>query len=223
MTDAIQIFLGDCLKLLPSLPDGCIDMVLADLPYGMVDCEWDVRIPLEPLWGELWRVCKRNAAIVMFAQQPFATDLINSARRFFRYEWVWRKTKAVGFLNSKKMPLRAHELALVFYRFLPTYNPQMRQAKVIRKGPRNHFGSSIVYGKQGSCEPWRENGLRYPVDVITTGRDCAESATAADVCRKPCNLLEMLVRTYTNEGETVLDPTMGSGSTGVARGGFGRG
>ncbi|MBQ7251808.1 MAG: site-specific DNA-methyltransferase [Kiritimatiellae bacterium] len=208
-----------------TLPDGSVDMICADLPYGTTACPWDRRFPMEPLWEQFWRVAKRNAAICLFAQQPFATDLINAARKWFRYEWVWVKTRAGGPLNAKKMPLRGHELVLVFYRALPTYHPQMRKAKALRGNlyyrPRQPgSGDSEVYGCRASVRDWRETGMRYPVDVVTIkskAQQCRHAPT-----EKPVELLEMLVRTYTDPGELVLDPTMGSGSCGVACANAGR-
>lgn len=214
MEDGAKLLHGDCLDILPTLPDGCADMICADLPYGMTNCSWDKLVPLEPLWRELWRVAKHNAAVCMFAQQPFATDLINSARKFFRYEWVWVKTIAGGNLNANRMPLRSHELILVFYRKMPKYNPQFRETERLVAGTRVHWGSH-VYGKtrEGKTS-WQENGLRYPRDVVT----CMSMNHANMIAptEKPVPLLEMLAETYTDAGETILDPTMGSGSMGVA-------
>ena len=116
---------GDCLEIMPAMRPGIFDLILCDLPYGITDLEWDKRISMEPLWREYWRLLKPNGTVVLTAQQPFATDLIQAARKFFRYELIWEKSCALGFLNAKKMPLRAHENLLVFYRALPVYNPQM--------------------------------------------------------------------------------------------------
>lgn len=120
---------GDCLELMKELPAGSVDAIICDPPYGITDCAFDVRIPFEPMWEQFKRVTKRNAAIVLFSQMPFGAELIMSNRKMFRYEWIWEKSLGVGFLNAKKMPLRAHENILIFYGALPTYNPQMWKGK----------------------------------------------------------------------------------------------
>lgn len=230
MTRPVQLFHGDCLDLLPSIPDGSVDMICADLPYGTTNCHWDKRIPMEPLWREFWRVAKHNAAVCLFAQQPFATDLINAARKWFRYEWVWVKTQQVGFFNCKKMPMRLHELIVVFYRALPKYNPIMRKVERGQLGRRR--GNSdwkhvcghiygIVQRKAAPAWSYTENHTRYPVDVLEFsnwnrmlfGRSQSDTRHPTE---KPTSILEYLAKTYTDAGETILDPTMGSGSMGVA-------
>ena len=124
---------GDCLKLLKEIPDGSVDMILTDLPFGTTDCSWDIRLPLDEMWTQFKRVTKRNAAIVLFSQLPFACDLINANRKNFRYEIVWEKSVPVGFFNANKMPLRCHENILVFYQQLPTYNPQFTSGKAYQR------------------------------------------------------------------------------------------
>lgn len=121
--DTIKLFKGDCLQLMNNISDNQIDMILCDLPYGITKCKWDNVIPFEPLWNQYNRIIKRNGAIILFSAQPFTTDLIQSNRKMFRYEIIWKKTMATGFLNARKMPLKAHENILVFYKRLPTYNP----------------------------------------------------------------------------------------------------
>ena len=203
---------GDCLELMKEIADGSVDMILTDLPYGITDCAFDVRIPFEPMWEHFKRVTKKNAAIVLFSQMPFGAELIMSNRKMFRYEWIWEKSLGVGFLNAKKMPLRCHENILVFYRALPTYNPQFTKGKpYIAK-----FLGSNNYGKQKSDGIKNHlDGNRYPRDVVyyTSTMGFEENFSPQ---QKPVALLEYLIRTYTNAGETVLDATMGSGSTGVA-------
>lgn len=162
---------GDCMELMSRIPDGSIDMVLSDLPYGTTRCRWDTPINLQELWKQYRRVVKENGAIVLFSAQPFTTELISSNKAMYRYEWIWRKTQPSGFMNAKKMPLRTHENIEIFYRKPPTYNPQMTHG---HKSKRLH------------------------------------------PTQKPVDLLEYLVKTYTNSGETVLDNCMGAGSTGVA-------
>ena len=129
-----QVLLGDCLEVMKDIPDGSIDMILCDLPYGTTKCKWDIIIPFEPLWEEYRRVTKRNGAIILTASQPFTSVLINSNLKDYRYNWVWEKSKATGYLNAKKMPMKAHEDVCVFYRKLPVYNPQMWQGTPYNKG-----------------------------------------------------------------------------------------
>lgn len=135
-----EIYNEDCLQGMKRIADGTVDCILTDLPYGITDCAFDVRIPFEPMWEQFKRVTKRNAAIVLFSQMPFGAELIMSNRKMFRYEWIWRKPMGAGFLNAKKMPLRAHENILVFYRRLPTYNPQMSQGKPFNKWQKKMDG-----------------------------------------------------------------------------------
>ena len=203
---------GDCLELMKDLPDGSVDMILTDLPYGTTDCSFDVRLPFESVWSEFKRVTKHNAAILLFSQMPFGAELIMSNRKMFRYEWIWEKSLGVGFLNAKKMPLRCHENILVFYRKLPTYNPQWTWGK-----PYTNFHQGSC-GKAYGWRRCRENiyfnsndGRRYPKDILSF-----DAIKGGHPTQKPVPLLEYLIRTYTQEGETVLDATMGSGSTGVA-------
>ena len=205
-----EIFNEDCLEGMKRIPDGSVDMILTDLPYGITDCAFDVRIPFEPMWEHFKRVTKRNAAIVLFSQMPFGAELIMSNRKMFRYEWIWEKSLGVGFLNAKKMPLRCHENILVFYRQLPTYNPQFTQGKPYKQT----FKGSSNYGKHEPANK-QSDGNYYPRDVVyyTSTMGFEENFSPQ---QKPVDLLEYLIKTYTNEGETVLDATMGSGSTGVA-------
>ena len=207
---------GNCLELLKDVPNSCIDFILTDLPFGTTECFWDKKIPLEPLWIQLNRVTKRNAAMIFFSQLPFACDLINSNRKNFRYEWIWEKPLASGHLNSNKMPLKAHENILVFYQALPTYNPQFTQGKPrFYRAPvgLNYYGK--CYNNRKSWDTYNDGTKCYPRDVqkfnVVQGHEERFHST-----QKPVNLLEYLIRTYTNENETVLDVTMGSGSTGVA-------
>lgn len=132
-TMGYTLYHGDCLTEMKNIADGSVDMILADLPYGVTRNDWDVKIPMQPMWEEFRRICKPNAAIVLTAQQPFASELVQSNPKEFKYEWVWEKSCAGGFLNAKKRPLAAHENVLVFYRKQPTYNPEMRKGKPIMK------------------------------------------------------------------------------------------
>ena len=207
---------GDCLDLLPSIPAGSVDLVCADLPYGVTANKWDSVIPFEPLWAELLRVGKRNAAFVFTATQPFATALINSQPKLFRYDLVWEKPNATGFFNARFAPLRAHETVVVFYRAKPTYHPQMSAGKPYKGmfAPKEQM--SVNYRDMSGAKAYtrRENptGERFPRSVFFI----AAKETKLHPTQKPVALLEWLVKTYTNPGDTVLDPTAGSFTTGVA-------
>lgn len=208
----INLIHGDCLEKMKDIPNESIDMILCDLPYGTTNCEWDVKIDLVQLWKEYKRIIKEHGTIVLFSQLPFTCELIADAAVPFRYEWIWRKTQGAGFLNSRKMPLRAHESILVFYKHLPTYNPQMRAGKPYVNVHKKDKTSAIYAGDIG-CKTVN-NGDRYPIDVITFENH--NSKSKKHPTEKPVSLLKYLIKTYTNPGETVLDNTMGSGSTGVA-------
>lgn len=209
---------GDCLELMKEIPDGSVDMILTDLPYGITDCVFDKRIPFEPMWAQFKRVTKLNAAIVLFSQMPFGAELIMSNRKMFRYEWIWEKSLGVGFLNAKKMPLRCHENILVFYQKLPTYNQQKWQGKIHNRQIKTGRRSENYQGGYDTHIYDNPTGERVPRDVIkfNTPRVLFGKGELYHAQQKPTDLLEYLIRTYTNEGETVLDATMGSGSTGVA-------
>ena len=199
---------GGCLELMKDIPDGSIDMILCDLPYGTTKNKWDSVIPFEPLWEQYNRVIKDNGAIVLFSQMPFTVDLVASNYKDFRYEWIWEKLSASGHLNANRMPMKKHENILVFYKKLPTYNPQFTEGKPYVATYSTH---SSNYGKQKDNITTINDGKRYPVDIIKFNNDRGLHPT-----QKPVELLEYLIKTYTNEGDTVLDNCMGSGSTGVA-------
>jgi site-specific DNA-methyltransferase (adenine-specific) len=221
--DLNRIYLGDCLELMNDIPDGSIDMILCDLPYGTTQNKWDIIIPFPELWEQYSRVIKENGAIILTGQQPFTTDLINSNRRIFRYEIIWEKTLPLGFLNAKKMPLRAHENILVFYKKLPTYNPikvtiKTDQLNRIKVSGTEYEGYS-PYQKKGW--EWTETGERMPKSVIKIsnwhGALFGNNSNATKhPTQKPVPLFEYLIKTYTNEGETVLDNCSGSGTTAIA-------
>lgn len=202
-----KLYQGDCLRLMAQIPDGSVDMILCDLPYGTTRNKWDSVIPFEPLWEQYNRICKD--VIVLTASQPFTTDLINSNRSGFRYAMVWDKTKGGNFLLAKKQPMKSHEDVLVFFRKQATYNPQMVTRGNIRKK-----GGGRASGNFGVTPTVSYNNTYYPNSVV-------EFSTGSRVdqhhpTQKPVALMEYLIRTYTNEGETVLDNCMGSGTTGVA-------
>ena len=200
---------GDCLELMKHIPDGSVDMVLTDPPYGTTACKWDSVIPFEPMWVELKRIIKPNGAIVMTASQPFTTTLIASNMKMFRYVWHWHKGYSTGFANCNKMPMKSFEDVCVFYKKLPTYNPQ----GLVDSGKVNKRGSAQEsMGKTGCVGgEYTQIKTNYPTDEIRTKKERTQHPTG-----KPVALLEYLIKTYTNENETVLDFTFGSGSTGVA-------
>ena len=209
-----EIYNEDCLEGMKRLESGSIDLILTDLPYGSTSLPQDVRVPFEPMWTEFLRVTKENAAIVLFSQMPFGSDLIQSQRKLFRYEISWEKSVPVGFFNANKMPLRCHENILIFYRRLPTYNPQFRKGKSYAK--RAIAGLHKNYGKvKEKFESGNDGEHYYPRDAIYF-KSTVGQGKRYHPQQKPVELLEYLIRTYTNEGELVLDATCGSGSTGVA-------
>ena len=206
----MELLNGDCLELMKNIPDKSIDMILCDLPYGTTHNKWDTIIPFDKLWAQYKRIIKDNGAILLFSQMPFGASLIMSNPKMFRYEWIWEKNQAVGFLNAKKMPLRKHENILVFYKHLPTYNPQ---GLIKLDEPIQEEGSANRNGKNYGVadKSFIRTHTNYPTDIITFSKDSGYHPT-----QKPVDLLEYLIKTYTNEGDTVLDNCMGSGSTGVA-------
>ena len=202
---------GDCLELMKELPDGTVDLILTDLPYGVTMAPFDIKLDLPAMWTQFNRVTKRNAAVVLFAQQPFSAELVMSNRRNFKYVWTWHKRQCSGFLNAKKQPLRSCEDVLVFYRSQCTYNPQMRRGKpykIKREPPfSKNYNGQITHTIENDGEHYYPTTmLEFPLPRFKGGHPQ----------QKPVDLLEYLIKTYTNEGETVLDATMGSGSTGVA-------
>ena len=216
----INLMHGDCLELMKDIPDGSVDMILCDLPYGTTACKWDTVIPFEPLWEQYRRVAKRNAAIVLTASQPFTTALIASNYRDFRYCMVWDKVnRATGYGNANKMPLKRHEDVAVFYRALPTYNPQKTKGEpyVASRGDRNARDTRPgVYAGGGLHATVTVNvGDRFPVSILPIKAD-VKTGHGLHPTQKPTPLMEYLISTYTNEGETILDNCMGSGTTGVA-------
>ena len=203
---------GDCLEVMAGMEAGSVDAVVCDPPYGTTACAWDSIIPLEPMWEQLKRICKPNGAIVLTASQPFTTALISSNLKMFKYEWIWRKTMGTGFLSANKKPLKLHENILVFADKQPTYNPQFWHGspyKRIRPGNDR----AALYNQHRRNDTIHTDGKRYPISVFDFSNSNSNSAHPT---QKPVALMEYLIRTYTNEGETVLDFTMGSGTTGVA-------
>jgi site-specific DNA-methyltransferase (adenine-specific) len=215
-TDSLWFMKGDCLERMKEIPDGSVDMVLTDPPFGTTQNKWDSVIDLDCMWSEISRVCKPNAAIVLHAAQPFTSVLVASNIKQFKYDWVWMKPKGTGHLNAKKQPMRDKEDILVFYRKQCTYNPQMTEGSPYKdKAGKNHAASTSMTDNYGSYTNFRNDntGFRYPKQVLKFG--VVERGTIHPT-QKPVELMEYLIRTYTNEGETVLDFTSGSFTTGVA-------
>lgn len=193
------------------IPDGSIDMILADLPYGITDCYWDSLLPLDQLWRQYERVIKPTGAIVLTACQPFTTTLINSNRRRFRYCWYWRKNMATGFPFAKFQPLRCIEDIAVFYRKAPTYNPQGIITLDKPRKRRKRVKADCIY-KMGTLDKeYTTRFTNYPKNLLEF-----KSERGLHPTQKPVELFEYLVRTYTNPGEMVLDSCMGSGTTAIA-------
>lgn len=212
----MQLWHGDCLELMDNIYDKSVDMILCDLPYGTTNCSWDVVIPFEPLWKHYRRIIKDNGAIVLFGNEPFASQLRMSNLGNYRYDLYWEKERLTNIAQVKKRFGKTIETISVFYKKQPTYNPQM----IVYTGtPRSN---KVKNGKLGSLVDRQEKkvfeyndiGLRYPTQVLKFKRDCLTSNLHPT--QKPVALLEYLIKTFTNEGELVLDNCMGSGSTGIA-------
>lgn len=208
-----RIYNMDCLegmeRLLNKYGKGCIDMILTDLPYGTTQNKWDSVIPLDKMWYLYENLIKDNGAIVLTAQTPFDKVLGSSNLKLLKYEWIWQKTEATGFLNAKKMPLKAHENILVFYKKQPLYNPQMTEGKPYKY--KKDSISSTNYGDSKGTDLIENDGKRHPLSVQVFKKDKGLHPT-----QKPVSLFEYLIRTYTNKNETVLDSCMGSGTTAIA-------
>lgn len=202
----------DCLNALTNIADKSVSLVVADLPYGQTNNDWDIKIDLVKLWEHLKRVGTTNCAYMFFTTTKFGIDLILSNKDWFRYDLVWRKDKGVGFINSKKMPMRSHEMIYVFYNKLPTYNIEGNHTKQKRKG-------NDIEVKEGCYNIERVVSSVYtprlPLSVLQFD-GINNMKKRYHSTEKPVDLLEWIIRYYSNEGDTILDPTMGSGSTGVA-------
>ena len=205
------LYQGDCLIQMMKIPDKSIDLILCDLPYGMTDCKWDTVIPFPELWDQYRRVIKDNGAMVLFSAQPFTTALIHSNRKDFRYCWYWLKSQPTGFTFAKFQPMRRVEDVCVFYRKRPTYNPQGLQKIENPRSKRKRPKADCILPMDQLSKEHTPLFKNYPKNVLEFGSEHGLHPT-----QKPVSLLEYLIRTYTNEGETVLDNCMGSGSTGVA-------
>lgn len=215
MIEPDGLYLGDCLEVMKGIADESVDCVICDLPYGTTACAWDSIIPFEPLWAQYRRICKRNAPIVLFGNEPFSTKLRMSNFKCWKYDWIWNKVSKQGFLNAKRRPLKQHELISVFCLGVPAYYPQMVEiGKPRTKGSYNkrRGDGDGCYGKFANQKSF--NNVYYPSTILTFSN--AVQAGKAHPTQKPLDLLRYLVRTYTREGEVILDNCMGSGTTCVA-------
>lgn len=213
----VRLIHGECLAEMAKLEAGSVDLVLTDPPYGTTACKWDAVIPLEPMWERLKRVAKKNAAMVFTASQPFTTTIIGSNSDMFKYCWVWDKVLPSGFQNCRNIPMKRHEDIVIFYDKKPTYNPQMvkRDKPRVSRQPKTISDSNRMTSKKRSNETWLITH-RFPVSIIVASNADRKKGSHLHPTQKPVALMEYLIRTYTNEGDTVLDFTMGSGTTGVA-------
>lgn len=216
MIELNKIYNEDCLKGMKRIDSKSVDMILCDLPYGTTQCKWDAVIPFSPLWEQYERVIKDNGAIVLTASQPFTSALVMSNVKMFKYDWVWKKTRVTGVLNAKRQPLRTKEDVLVFCKTTPRYFPQ----GLVACDKQTGTGVSAA-GKQGDATgkitqtesgTYTQTQTNYPRNVI----DIASAVNTVHPTQKPVALFEYLIKTYTNEGEIVLDNCMGSGTTAVA-------
>ena len=214
----VELYNGDCLDIMNKIPNKSIDMILCDLPYGLTNNKLDIVIPFDKLWNQYDRVIKDNGCIALFSQGLFYIDLVNSKRSIFRYDLIWDKVLTSGFLNAKRMPLRQHEQIAIFYKKLPTYNPQFREGKPLHskgisyksKEPKNQN-----YGHFNITDDSRKGSTdKYPTSILKFSKP--HPSIAKHRTEKSIECLEYLIKTYTNENDTVLDNCMGSGTTGVA-------
>jgi site-specific DNA-methyltransferase (adenine-specific) len=213
--DKLQLYQGDCLELMKGIPKESIDLILCDLPYGTTKNKWDTVIPLEEMWEQYNRIIKKNGAIVLFSDGIFSAYLMQSNVKMWRYNLVWDKMLPSGFLNANRMPLRRHELISVFYKKTPTYNPQKTVGKKNHSKGKPKDEKNNNYGNFGFVDNKEILGdLKHPTSILSFQKP--HPSISVHSTQKPVPLLEYLVKTYTNPGDTVLDNCMGSGSTGVA-------
>lgn len=212
-----KLLQGDCLELMNKIPNKSLDMIFTDLPYGTTNCKWDSIISLDKLWKHYNRIIKDNGVILLFAQTPFDKVLGASNLKMLKYEWIWEKTQATGHLNAKKMPMKAHENILVFYKKLPTYNPQMTEGHTPIHSYTKYVSTqnnTEIYNKMNKEISGGGETTRYPRSVIQFASD--KQTCHLHPTQKPLALCEYMIRTYTNENDLILDSCMGSGTTGVA-------
>jgi site-specific DNA-methyltransferase (adenine-specific) len=218
-----KIIEGDCLEVMPLLPDKSVDMILCDLPYGTTACSWDTIIPFEPLWKQYKRIIKDNGAIVLTASQPFTSALVMSNPKMFKHEWIWEKQKASNFLSMKYSPAKYHENVVVFSKGKPTFNPikwQVDKSKIDRRKTRNsHFVKGESHVGNLIRTRYIDDGSRYPKSIIRIKKNTNGNLHPTE---KPVELMAYLIKTYTNLGDLVLDNCIGSGTTAVACKNLGR-
>lgn len=211
----IKLIKGDCLVEMQNIPDKSIDCIICDLPYGTTACKWDTIIPFEPLWAQYKRIIKDNGAIVLFGAEPFSSSLRISNLKWYKYDWVWKKTRPTGHLQAKKQPLKNTEYISVFYKKQCTYNPQgLKEVNIINHNTEKRLNSSGM-GKVIAGEYYTQTNTNYPRRILEFDSE-HNVGGYMHPNKKPLDLIEYLIKTYTNEGDTVLDNTMGSGTTGVA-------
>ena len=203
-------FHGDCLEGMKAFPDGYFDLILTDPPYNTTQNDWDVKIDLEEMFAQFNRIVKENGAILVFSQMPFTAEVIMANKKFFRYEWIWDKFMATGFLNANRMPMKAHENIVVFYKKMPVYNPQFSWGGRMCK---NHHAPSKNYGKYHQITTVSD-GRRCPRDIIRI--DNNDKTAIINATQKPVKLMEYFILTYTNPKEIILDAFAGSGTTLIA-------
>jgi len=213
-----MLYYGDCLIEMNKISDHSVDLILADLPYGVTQNKNDIIIPFEPLWKQYKRVIKKNGAILLFSQGLFYVDLVNSNRKMFRYDIIWNKKLTSGFLNANRMPLRVHEQIAVFYSKLPTYNPQFKEGKPLHSKGKSYLNKKHKnqnYGDFDIIDDYRAGSTsKYPTSIFSYSKP--HPSKSLHRTEKSIELLEELIKTYTNKGEIVLDNVMGSGTTGIA-------
>ena len=210
-----KIYLGDCLEVMRDIPNKSIDMILCDLPYGTTACKWDTIIPFEPLWEQYKRIIKDNGAIVLTASQPFTSKLVMSNVKMFKYEWIWIKNRGSNFALANKMPIKEHENVLVFYKNLPTYNPiKQKRAETGKQRVKTIINPSTVSENYGGVV--LQEGKIYGKLRLPSSWQKFNCEVGLHPTQKPVSLFEYLIKTYTNEGDLVLDNCIGSGTTAVA-------
>ena len=216
-----KLYNDDCLEVMKSIKDKSIDCIICDLPYGTTICKWDVQIPFTDLWKQYNRIIKDNGAIILFGQEPFSSKLRLSNEKMYKYDLYWQKEKPTNIFTIKKQFGRVVETISIFYKKQPTYNPQMSARKNVTnphpmKGSCGNAETNVQSGEYRHSIDYNPN-LVYPINVLKFNRDCSKKGSKAfHPTQKPVELLEYLIKTYTNENDTILDNCMGSGSTGVA-------
>lgn len=210
----VELYKGDCLDVMWQIPSGSVDAIIADLPYGTTACSWDVVIPFDPLWAHYKRIIKPRGAVVLFGSQPFTSLLVCSNLEWFKYEWVWDKNRGNGHLVAKCRPLQRTESLLVFSATSHIYNPQMEEREIPRRFIKSPSQTPVMSFQKYKEDYTRDDySHRYPVNLLYYPWSCRDGLHPT---QKPVALLEYLIKTYTNEGDTVMDNVMGSGTAGVS-------